>query len=422
MNRLVAPATIGALVALAVAVSGNVDAQPAELDHVASEVVNPSTFTEEQMARDTFGLSTDDAVIAQRALEPAIERFGMRLTPAENEHVEQWLAFEETVIDDVGPKLEQLDGYYGFYFDRGSDVSLVVVAAPGAAARVGEDRALAALNDRVTVVSRDYTFEQAQRWVPTITEAWNANDKLPAVNSVSLSGDWGHLEISTPQPVTAEQAAVVEKLAADLPGKPSIEWTVGPPEQDNACTSRTNCTFPMRAGIKITYCTMGFHVRVGSDEQFLTSGHCGGGGTKTFSHSGWGTIGSTTSNFLTSGRDVQRVQMSDGQASNFIYGWSSGNNVTGHRYPGPSETICSSMGARNEVRCGYVASTSTSWTSTTCNCTVYGADHNNIPSGNGDSGSPLFRNGSAIGVHANDGGKFALVSDAMWLWGIDVVK
>ena len=421
MRRLIAPATAGALVAVAVAVSGNAEAEPAEPVPVAVEVIDPSTFTPEQMARDTFGLSTDAAVIDQRASSSAtIERFGMRLTPAENEHIDQWLAFEDTAIEDVTPDLERLDGYSGFYFDRGSDISLVVVAEPGAAAEVAKDEALAALGDRVTVITRDYSYEQSLGWVPAITEAWKANSELPVMSSVSLSGDWGHLEIRTVDPVSAEQADVVEKMAADLPGSPRIEWSVGPLDEDDACTSRTNCTWPMRAGIRITSCTMGFHIRVGSDEQFLTSGHCG---TKSYSHSGWGIIGSTTSNLYSSGRDVQRVQMSDGQASNWIYGWSSGNNINGHRHPSPSETICSSMGARNEVRCGYVASTSTSWSSPGCNgCTQYGADHNNIPSTGGDSGSPLFRHNKAIGVHANGGGRFAVVSDAMWVWGSDVVK
>lgn len=421
MRKLVAPATIATLVALAIAVNGDADAQPAEPGPPTKEVISSSPLTPEQLARDTFGLSTDIAVIDQRTSSASIERFGMRLSPAEHQHVEQWLAFEETVVEDIAPKLEQLDQYHGLYFDRGNDISLVVVAAPGGVGNVAKDGALEPLGERVTVVTRDYTYEQAQTWVRTITEAWNRDNRLPAMNSVSLSTDWTRLEISTPEPVTAEQAAVVESLAADLPGTPNIDWTVDPPDQDNACTSRTNCTWPMRAGIKITACTMGFHVRVGSDEQFLTSGHCQGGGTDTYSHPGWGIVGTTTSNFLLQGYDVQRVQMSDGQASNRIYGWSSAQNITGHRYPTPGETICSSLGARNDTRCGYVASTSTSWTSTTCNCTVYGADHNNIPSGGGDSGSPLFRNGSAIGVHATTWGRFALVSDAMWLWGINVV-
>jgi len=380
----------------------------------------------EQQSRQNFGLSIDDELIRERSLdESAVELYGMRLSTAEAQHVTEWMDFESTVVTEVVPALEQVDGFLGYYFQRGEDVTVVVVADESDD-QVGDHFHVRSLGSRVTVVRRSFTHEQARAWPTALANRWSADAELPVFNSIALSTDWASLEVTTTAELPKQLQDRVSKMASTLQGSPVIHWSIEPPEVDQACVSRSSCTWPMKAGSLVTdpeTCTVGFHVRVGSDEQFLTSGHCSGtGGSTTFSHAGWGVVGTTASNLFQPGWiDVQRVQMSDSQASSAIYGWSSSANITGHRYPGPGETICSSMGVRNETRCGYVASTATSWTSSTCNCTMTGADHNNIPSGGGDSGSPLFRSGSAIGVHATSGGKFTLVSDAMWLWGIDVV-
>src|SRR5699024_5359405 len=62
----------------------------------------------------------------------------------------------------------------------------------------------------------------------------------------------------------------------------AVDLRAGLPAIPQACTDREHCTSPMKAG-NVTRrgsttggrCTMGFHVRIGTDEQFITAGHCG---------------------------------------------------------------------------------------------------------------------------------------------------
>lgn len=65
----------------------------------------------------------------------------------------------------------------------------------------------------------------------------------------------------------------------------SVEFIQVAPSTDTACNFRFNCTSPLEPGIAVGsftgagsqtefFCTMGFHVRRGNNEQFLTAGHC----------------------------------------------------------------------------------------------------------------------------------------------------
>ncbi len=172
---------------------------------------------------------------------------------------------------------------------------------------------------------------------------------------------------------------------------------------------------------------MGFHIRVGTYEQFLTSGHCGHSGNNLWFHPGFGTglVGHELATlYVSGGKDVMRVQIPDTQASNRVY-HSQLREVASARQPLLNETICASLGQTNAVDCGSVFKTWVSWTSATCLCTVWGGDYKDIASQGGDSGSPMYAvyNSTdvvAIGVLANST-KFARVQDALNSWNAVVV-
>lgn len=205
------------------------------------------------------------------------------------------------------------------------------------------------------------------------------------------------------------------------------------PEPD-LCT-RDNCDSPMRAGIRIykganysSYsCTMGFHIRVGTDEQFLTSGHCGYTGSNNWYHPGYGTgfVGHELATLYgPGGKDAMRVQIPDTQASDRVY-HPALREVASARLPLLNETICGSLGRTDVVDCGTVFKTWVSWTSSTCLCTVWGGDYKDIASQSGDSGSPMYAVHTssavvAIGILANST-KFARVSDALSAWNAVVI-
>ena len=188
-------------------------------------------------------------------------------------------------------------------------------------------------------------------------------------------------------------------------------------EFDTACTSRTACTNPMKAGNKMVSCTMGFHVQYGSDVRFFTSGHCSWPNGSVWAYGGYPLI--TGPNFLSNhGVDALLVDVDNSQGSNLIYGWSSSVAMTGSRYPAQGETVCASLSFSNSTPCASVEYTYTTWTSSTCSCTQHGGKAAWSTIG-GDSGSPVFTisDKKAIGINATNLGRFARVQEAIALLG-----
>lgn len=106
----------------------------------------------------------------------------------------------------------------------------------------------------------------------------------------------------------------------------------------------------MKAGIRIHrgsttspwYCTQGLIVVDGTDEQILTSGHCGVGTNNSWYHPAYGTSafgGEISPNtpdgtlYGPNGRDVMRVRFPDAQSTVSIYGQSEAIDMEQDRVP-----------------------------------------------------------------------------------------
>jgi len=177
-------------------------------------------------------------------------------------------------------------------------------------------------------------------------------------------------------------------------------------------------------------CTMGFHILIGSDEQFLTAGHCGCAYTAVdWHHTGLGLIGNeaaTMTGLATQKKDMMRVQMNDSQASALMYA-DSGDMGDG-ALPIVNETVFASLGVSNLKKSGTVTDDWTSWTSEYCHVTMWGGD-TNISTIPGDSGSPIYRRFSfggewyltPIGIGNTAVGQFGRVRDALNHWGATIV-
>ena len=381
-------------------------------------MLSPEQQTQAKLSRHTFGLTTTIRDLDALGTTEAFYEYGALLSEDELAHVEQWLDFEELWVKEIEPSLSQIAGYNGYYFLRGEDIAVRVVLAPSTP-RSSFLAHLGPATDRVSFEERPFTYQTSLGWSRALSDAWGQFADGAPFSSISLATDWSHIEISTPAQANDSLRRSVETFASTLPGSPEVAWVVAPLDTAHSCNSRTDCDTPMRAGIRLDGCTMGFHIQLGSDERFVTSGHCGpNGGTKTYTHSGYGTVGSTTSDLWNTGYDAERVQISDSQDSSRLYGWATSSNITGSRYPGPAETICSSFGYSNHTQCGSIASTSTSYTLE--GQTLYGADHDGISRTGGDSGSPLHRTNDAIGIHSSSSGKFALMEDVLYIWGAQV--
>ncbi len=191
----------------------------------------------------------------------------------------------------------------------------------------------------------------------------------------------------------------------------------------------------MRAGIRIYQganppneqggCTMAFHIVDSGDEQFLTAGHCGFGGSNNWFHPGYGAVkvGSELGTlYAANGHDAMRVQMSDAQDSNRIY--LDTQLVTTSRNPIQGEGVCASLGFDGSFDCGTVVDSVDTWIGEACGCVINGADSDGITIIPGDSGSPMVNNVSvgnfaAIGIVNLADGHFARMQTVLNL--MDVV-
>ncbi len=373
--------------------------------------------------RELLGMTGSSEHVSQllRAAPESVDRYGFPMTSAEVAEFERRQEVVDAVAESVLPAASDRPGWAGAYVDQARGGAVVLLYEQGAAVDEGTLRQLAGPQASELRFARvRYTEAELIAAREQLREAWPI-DEIP-LSSVAVSH--------------RDNAVIVSVAPSDLTAAAAVFAALTPPDMyrlaeeepgvDTACTSRDNCFSPMKAGIKIrkgsttgVLCTMGFHVLVGSDEQFVTAGHCGYSGSNDWYHVGYGKIGAeTATQFGSNGRDAMRVQMNADQDSNRVYNLF--DPVTSARNPVQGESICASLGGSNAHRCGSVTSAVTSWTSSTCNCTVHGADASYTTIG-GDSGSPVFSSQAvAVGINNTSSGQFARLGDVLGAWVITI--
>jgi hypothetical protein len=201
---------------------------------------------------------------------------------------------------------------------------------------------------------------------------------------------------------------------------------------DAVCTSRDNCFDPMEAGIVIRQGsptsdarrTMAFHIAEQGDREYLSAGHCGHRGSNYWYHQGYGQLGiKVASQLVSPGRDIARFEFPDAQISHNIYQLA--DDVEGSGNPVQDEVVCASWGRTGAFDCGTVADALTTWTSTTCDCEVEGANAAGIFIHGGESGSPIMRRPNpdwyiGVGIVNQTNGNFARLQDGINHWGFQV--
>ena len=178
--------------------------------------------------------------------------------------------------------------------------------------------------------------------------------------------------------------------------------------------------------------TMGFHIRIGTNEHFVTAGHidycCF---ANSYIHDqGLGVVGSPIDSlYEPNGQDVMYVSMSDAEASDNIFDCC--GDIIGMAEPIQYETLCISLGESDRIKCAIVTNPDLWYTSTTPDpdWAVRGADlaTTTIP---GDSGSPVYRpieggtgdRARAVGVNTTEWASFAKLSTSLDNWGAVVVS
>ncbi|MGH2445108.1 MAG: hypothetical protein ACRDGD_03620 [Candidatus Limnocylindria bacterium] len=333
------------------------------------------------------------------------------------------MEFSNTMHAAVRTVVGGSSNFAGIVVDQRANGSLTVRVADDDSVLAERILALAGPGPRTLQVRFvEHSFDELERAVSAVWERWP--DLAPEASLISVSVD------------TAANGLRIGVALADLPNALSLHLATrlgvpvtveaASPSVDQVCNSRDNCYSPMKAGSRIRHgslngsiCGMSFHISLNGDEQLLTAGHCGYTGSLAWYHQGCCKVGDVkASYYVHGGIDLQRIQMGDSHASDDVY--AGPYNITGSRYPSQGEAVCSSRSMSLGIDCGTIRDSYKSWTSSHCGCIVYGADHDNISTQPGDSGSPIYVGSTsavAIGVHNTSAGDFARVQDAFPAWG-----
>lgn len=400
-------------------------------------LVDPYVLTQ----RLTYGLPVDPetlATVAWPGVDVGTAKWGFPLSPEEDLRLDLngRMRFADQVSLRALPFARGLGNYAGAYIDQKHDGGLVVMLTDVTANTVAEiEKRMPANSKGLQFEQVRYTRAELEQALAALRDAWAAETRVPVLTA-GIDTMNNRLRVGVPHSflVAANEALEAVTLKLGVP----VHVRGEDPDSDTVCTNRDNCHTPLRPGVVVRNdgpntgrtCTMGFLIVVNdTDEQFLTSGHCGCAYVPTdWHHQGLGLVGNeaATMTGLAQKKDIMRVQMNDSQASALIYA-DSGDMGDG-ALPVVNETIFASLGISNVKKTGTVTSDWTNWGSDKCGATMWGGDTNltTIP---GDSGSPIYRRFNfggewyitPIGVSATAGGAFGRVRDALDHWDATVV-
>lgn len=403
-----------------------------------SAAAAPATFDLAAAAeeRATYGLADEADLVRQivtSGRDVGSAKWGIVLTADEETALDlpRRMEFANAVSEELVPHASGLRTFGGAYIDQTTGGQLVIRLTRRDVVAEAELEALLPAGGLGLRFERvELSYAELRSAADRTQDAWASvmGDRLLAGFAPDIRLNALRLDVP---PAEMEAASTVLSELTVLVGAPIVLRSASIGVGD-AC-SWASCFSPMLAGIKVyrggypsyqTRCTMGFHINVGSDEQWTTSGHCTNVGSNAWYMQGYGKIGDETATiYWGGGYDITRSQMSDLQDSDGIYATS--HNVSGSRVPLTGETVCAALGGTSEViDCGTIADDWKSYYMFECGCFVNGGDHNGISTQTGDSGSPVYVPGQgfeiAIGVHSDSNGHFARIQDALVHWNASI--
>ncbi len=432
------------LVTPAQMVAGIENAQAPANTQARADTANasPEQIAAAAAERATFGLPADVGTVSAllgSSRDVGTPRWGIAMTAEEEASIDLpgRMAFADALSEQVLPYVQSLPTFGGVYIDQLANGGLVIlltqrdpVAEEEIAIRMPNP------NRGLRIEQVAYTEAQLMDAVERARDVWGRILPSTQLLSVGIDTMRNRLLFVVVRRDLAEAEARSNLVEAELAVPIGLE--AGEQDQDVDCTSRNHCHDPYKTGINIykgvvdsvPECTMGFHIRIGTDEQFVTAGHCGYTGSDEWFEPVLGRIGIELATlYAQNGQDIMRLSMFDAQASDDIYNTgipNSSSDITGSRAPILNEAACASLGTTNAIDCGTISSTWLSWVSNTAGFTVWGGDTSGISITNGDSGSPLYHlvSGTAValGVIDTAGGLFARLDTSLDDWAASVVN
>jgi len=244
--------------------------------------------------RAVYNLPTDPQTMAALAagLDVGTAKWGIAMTAEEEAKIDipGRMRFVSDAEDRLLPRARMLPQYAGSWIDQSDRGGLVVMLT-----EIPED-VLAELESLVPDASRGFRIERVQHSYQELLEAveraadvW-AKLQGPRLLSVYIDERSNGL-VANVLAVDGTTARELGPRVASLLGVPvSVVADAVTSPSDVACTTRSNCSDPYKAGVLIREgsvsgeppCTLAFPIVVSGDIQVVTAGHCGHYGTQWY--------------------------------------------------------------------------------------------------------------------------------------------
>lgn len=401
--------------------------------------------------RAAYGLPVNDAMIdalLDGGIDVGTPKWGIPVTAEEEKTLDLpgRMHFAELVNRELIPFVENLPTYGGAWFDQRDAGGLVVLLTELDDATIDSIEAVVpqpSLGLRFIKVS--HTLKTLEDLVQRLPDEWRSIRPEVRLAGTGIDVVANGLTLSVFPEDVAEGRTAIDAVTSSMGVPVVIELQYGSDSRDT-CTDRDWCANPLQLGdmihrgsVAIYYpCTMGFHITINGDHQFLTAGHCGYfSSPNTWYHkdlqaTNSGLVGGELATLYgPGGEDIMRVQMPNSQASERIFDlWSLSVPVDMNPSWGDAqvgEVLCRSAAKTDDIDCGTLYKRWTNWTSDTPDpdITVNGGRMNGIIQIRGDSGAPLYRQTydppgywiTAVGIMVHENGGFGWVKHAIQTWG-----
>lgn len=382
-----------------------------------------------QQQRALLGLPADEATIRHLAASGAdagSEKWGFVVSADEMAAVEARMQRAQEIEEKVASVVRALPTYGGMHYEQYGTRLVVHLTAVDQAIEASVTNLMP---DGVEVAFRvvDEPYASLENATRAVFNVWPSLTTLPTPYHASVDTRANLVSVGVDAAFLGDAQALQPALEGAL--GVTVQLEVGQPPEAQACSTRDNCTNPIRSAVRVrkgsttgTVCTMAFQVSKNGDEQFLTAAHCALDGSNNWYHQGYGFLGSEVQSLWSSGYDAVRIGFPDAQATAWMY---RDGYVVGWSWPAVGDVVIQNQAMSDTL---YFTEVTDDW-----HCWVYlgqtlcGARMQGVPGIGGDSGAPLYRFFTsqlyAVGINFGGcgGGCMTRVGDVLSRMGVTLV-
>lgn len=388
-----------------------------------------SDISRSQQQRALLGVAADEATIRQiiaSGADSGSEKWGFVITTDEMASVEARMQRAQRIEERVATLVRTLPTYGGMYYEQHGSRLVVQLTTADPTLETTVDNLMP---DGTELEFRpvDETYASLEKATRAVFDVWPSLTALPAPYHASLDTPANLVRVGVDAKFLIEAEALQPALEKEL--GVTVEIEVGQPPEAHACSTRDNCTNPIRSAVRVrkgsttgTVCTMGFQVSKNGDEQFLTAAHCALDGSNNWYHQGYGFLGSEVQSLWSSGYDAVRIGFPDAQATAWMY---RDGYVVGWSWPTVGDVVIQNQAMSDTIYFTEITDDWHCWTY--LGQTLCGARMQGVGGQRGDSGAPLYRFFTsqlyAVGINFGGcgGGCMTRVGDVLSRMGVTLV-